>query len=212
MLPTLRSLGESLRMAVRADIEAERVAIRRRKRPRLVIALAGTAFLAAGAAGAASLIGVGEPMPEPRQLRPLDTRPTGSPAFAVQASDPTGGLPWAVQIYTNDRGADCAAAGRRRGQEIGFVEGGRFRPLPAASGGACGDLRRTPLLFTVLPSPESRRYTLLFGRVRQGIREVRISGAGKPRTVPVSRGAFLAVYSGAVSFKGLTLTTYPAGA
>jgi hypothetical protein len=212
MLPTLRALGDNLRVAVRRDLLAERAMRRRRTRSRVVVAVAGLGLLGAGAAGAASLIGVGEPLPDRSLLHRVAPRPADPAVFAVQARDPAGGLPWAVRIYRSDRGADCASAGRRRGQQLGFVQDGRFRALPAAAGGAaCGNLAQTPLLYTAVRAPETPPYTLVFGRVRPGVRTVTIRGTGRARVVPVSRGAFLAIYRGVVRDHELRLRSARAG-
>ena len=198
MLPALRELGERLEAAARSEA-APPVPRRtpRRSRSSLVFAAFGLLVVAA-AAGAAGLIAVGEPLPEIRDV-PGAFAPAAARTLTLRVADPAGGLPWGVAIYEGATGEPCATAGRARGNSLGEVSGGRFRPYAADRVGACGDLTREKLFYATASHPGR---TLVFGRVRPGVRSLTAEG----RSVELGRGgSFLLVYEGSLKLDDVQL-------
>jgi hypothetical protein len=205
MPPVLDDLGRQLHAAAQKEMAPAR---RRRSRWRrgLLIAVAG-AVLAAGVAGAARLIGIGEPVKDTKDI-PSRLRPTERPEIAVRVDDPSGGPAWAAAPYSASGGQDCVIAGRERGAVIGLqLSRDEFRPLDPHAFGACGRLDRSRLVFTVSRPRDMFDRSIVFGRARSGIQAVDVTAGGDRRRVPVgSAGTFLAVYEGALRLQDVTVT------
>lgn len=211
MLPALRSLGDQLAEAGHREPEPSRWRRSTKRRRMTYVAVAGV-LAAAGAAGAASLISVGEPIDEakdvPGGLAPLPQ----AGAIAVQADDPAGGLPWGVRVYESRSGSDCAVPGRLRGNELGFVQSGRFRPLAGDATGSCGDLDTRPFFVATEASKETPVHTLVYGRARIGVRQIQLAGPDGMRSAKPGRaGAFLFVYRGSVPLSRLRVRAIESG-
>ena len=197
LLPSLSVLGDRLGDAAAREIEAERAESDRRRRRRrslrpflltgIVVALVG----AGGVTATGVFTGSGEPVPEERE--PV----AGSGVLADSAAaDPSGGLPWALRVFVDDRGRECLQLGRLRDGVLGVVESGQFRPYAGRPNGSCGDLGAEPLVNFVHWRTQPAARTVVFGLTRaRG--PVRIELGGSVRTVrPGALGAYVVVYRG----------------
>ena len=190
-------LGERLHAAAQREIAASGPLPVRRRRPTRRLAVAAVAGLLAlgGAATAAELIATGRPIS--RNDSPARFAPGGSSRLVLRVTDPAGGLPWALRLYTSKAGLDCAIAGRLRGDRLGWMEAGAFRPRPPADAGGCQDLDRRPLLLVLDRAPEQPARTLVYGRARPGVRRIAISVGGRRYDRSTGAGgSFLLVFAG----------------
>lgn len=219
LLPSLRELGNRLGDAAAREIAAEREeADRRRRRPRWRPFLFGGLIAALAGAGAVTatdvFTGSGDPLRDDRQ-------PAAQPGVLTDsaAADPSGGLPWAVRVFVDDRGRECLQLGRLRGGTLGQVESGQFRPFSGRPIGTCGDLRAAPVMAVADRRVQPAERTIVFGITRSAQR-VRIRIAGRDRLVaPGALGAFVTVYEGRPDLAGSSVTvtvdgrrrTYPLG-
>jgi hypothetical protein len=203
-LPAKEQLRAQLMEAGRREEALERQAERpkRRRRRRRSITLGLVLVLTAGAAaGAADLISTGEPVPDTtvrgKQYQPLVP---GAPQAVAKAPDPDGGSGWGVGIYTANNGDDCVIAGQVRGVSLGLIRDGRFLPYEADSTGACGDLRKLPILIDEIGIEGAKPRTVVYGRTRDPNRYVIAESDGKThRARPARGGAFLFVFAGPAS-------------
>jgi hypothetical protein len=102
-----------------------------------------------------------------------------------------------VGVYEAKNGEACATAGQVRGQAIGLLRDGVFRPYAKNTTGACGDLGRQPYFTSVVAFSIPEKRTLIFGRASDRVRDFEITTSGKRHTaVPGPDGAFLFVLSG----------------
>lgn len=195
--PGLEDFGARLRGAAEADI--------RRSRPRhrgflrdLGFPIAATVLTVAAGASAVSLIdgGKGPPIRAERGDGAGLQAPKDPGVVAASATpDPVDGPPWAVRVYTNDRGEECAQVGRLRAGLFGQIQNGRFRELPPDAPGTCGPAARTQTLAAVERRADPPR-TLVFGLA--AARSVNVSvGSRKARVTPAGLGAFVVVFQGA---------------
>jgi hypothetical protein len=189
-MTAMNELRERLREAARRDIEAERARTRRRRRRAtgfLALALLG----GAAAAGAADLISIGEPVRDTRREQ-ADYRPANPNALQLAVTAPSGGkVPFGVGIYDAKNGQRCAVAGQVRGNTLGRVEGGTFRPFEIGHVlGACSGAQQPSWT-----SADVAGRTLVFGRAKPGARVVHARVGRESRAAPTGRGgAFLFVY------------------
>jgi hypothetical protein len=171
---------------------------RRRWRRAAIIAIA-IAVALAGVAGAARLIGVGEPVKDTKDY-PARLHPAGSEEIAVRAQDPSGGPAWAVAVYDAKNGQQCALAGRERGGVLGLqVSRDEFRPFANGTTGMCARLNGSRVVFTTANPRDMFPRSVVYGRAGPGIKAVRITVDGQTQVAPVGSGAFLAVYEGTVT-------------
>jgi hypothetical protein len=199
-LPPLDELRESLRAAAARDIEAHGSSRWRRwrRRPtRLTVGVLIGVGLAGGAATAASLIAVGTPEPDRAQKADRYRPGAAQRQIAVRARDPDRPLPWGVAIYTAKDGQKCALPGQLRGDTLGMVRAGKFRPYAADTAGPCADLAHLKLL---TDQRVIAGRTLVYGRARPNVRRV-ILGRGRRQDAIVTGpgGAFLFVLDGSVN-------------
>jgi hypothetical protein len=90
---------------------------------------------------------------------------------------------------------------------LGVLEQGRFRALPTDSVGLCGRLDRSRLIFNVQRPNDDFDRTLIYGRVRDGIRRVGIDTAdGRTVARTGAGGGFLLVLRGPVSDRDVSVT------
>jgi hypothetical protein len=201
--PALTDLRRQLHEAAVREMAAPDAAAapgrrRRRWRRAAIIAIA-IAVALAGVAGAARLIGIGEPVKDTKNP-PARLRPTGSPEIAVRAQDPSGGPAWAVAVYDAQNGQQCALAGRERGGVLGLqVSRDEFRPFAAGTTGMCARLNGSRVAFTTAHPRDMFPRSVVYGRAGPGIKAVRITVDGDTQVAPVGSGAFLAVYEGTVT-------------
>jgi hypothetical protein len=206
LLPSLRELGDRLGDAAAREIAAEHEGSgRRRRRPRWRHFLFGgliAALVGAGAVTATDVFtGSGDPLPDERQPASRSGVLTDS-----AAEDPSGGLPWAVRVFVDDRGRECLQLGRLRDGVLGQVESGRFRPFSGQPNGACGDLRRTPAFAVVERRVQPAARTIVFGLTRS-TEEVRVRIAGQDRLIPPGAlGAYVTVYEGRPDLEDASVT------
>ncbi len=204
--PALADLRRQLHDAAVREMSAAPAAdaapARRRRRVRwrraAIIAIA-IAVALAGVAGAARLIGVGEPVKDTKGT-PARLRPTTQAEIAVRAQDPSGGPAWAAAVYVAKDGQECALAGRERGGVLGLqVSRDEFRPFAAGTTGMCARLNGSRVAFTTARPRDMFPRSLVYGRAGPGIKAVRITVDGQTQVAPVGSGAFLAVYEGTVT-------------
>jgi hypothetical protein len=205
MPPVLEDLGRQLYAAAQEEMAPRRR--RRRGWRRAALITVAAAILVAGAAGAARLLGVGEPIKDTKDI-PSGLRPSARPEVAVRVADPAGGPAWAAAPYTAGGGQDCVIAGRERAGVIGVqISGDEFRPLDPHAFGACGRLDRSKLVFAVAHPRDMFDRSIVYGRARANVRAVQVTAAGDRRRVPVgSAGTFLAVYEGALRLQDVSVT------
>lgn len=198
-IPQMDEFRETLRLAARRDLAAfpppEPQKPRRRRRV-VALGVVGLAVAASGA-GAAALIGVGEPVPDQTE-RDAKFRPSSTtPAVDVRAGDPDFRLPWAVGVYSTRDGIKCALAGQARGNLLGRIEQGVFRPYENKTAGACHRIGASGAFSDVrfFDGPPAR--TLIYGRTRSNVTEVRLARTGVRASARVgSAGSFLFVLDG----------------
>ncbi|MEA2195063.1 MAG: hypothetical protein QOG42_1497 [Solirubrobacteraceae bacterium] len=214
--PALDDLRDQLRTAAARDNEVEaRVAQRLRRGRRrhwLLVALA-------------ALVSVGGVAVAERALdrRGADERPDRVPAGLTAAADPgvvassakadpAGGPKWAVRVFTNPAGLDCAVIGRLMGGTIGRFDPSRtFHALPARVTGPCEPVARSGLLVAVFYDPTAPKRTVVYG-ISRDRRPVRITIAGVTRTVaPGGLGTFVDVREGVADMTGASVTTTVGG-
>jgi hypothetical protein len=181
-------------VAVASEVQRHRR--RDRRRNVLVVALATVACV--GAVAGAGHILRDDDKPLTGDKPPKATRPAADPGVVPDSAtpDPAGGLPWAVRVFSNDRGLDCVTVGRLRDGVLGRVQAGAFRPLPPTAAGACNDLGHEPLLAALQGFPQDGGRTVIYGLARdRGPVSVQADG----RTIalrPHGQGAFVAVLRG----------------
>jgi hypothetical protein len=166
----------------------------------IAVALVGTA------AGATQLISEGEPE---RASRPDAARyQPGShkPVVVMTAADSAVGLPWGVAIFDSRSGASCVFPGQVRGNTIGVVRDGTFRPFAGPTSAACSHLKAGEVVLSVKTFPTTPRRVLGVGRAGPGVAKVRLTAGSVRRVAAVGPGrAFLFVldYSDAARYPGI---------
>ncbi len=192
-----------LAAARREEAKPEAVAKRRRRRRQRRGLGLGVAVLLGGAvaATATDLISTGEPVRDSgfsgEQYRPAVP---GAPDLVAQAKDPDGKTTWGVGVYTSVNNLSCAIAGRVRGNQLGTLRDGTFRPYRADSRGACTKLGRRPIILDTLNVGGAQPRTIIFGRTRPGEPYVLADYDGKTHRVATARGGgFILVFEGRVS-------------
>ncbi len=199
VVPAMDELREALRTGAARDLEASLASSRPRrgwKRRSVAIAAIGLTLGAAGA-GAAVLIGVGEPIVDGERGERF--KPSAAAlAISVTAADGAFPLPWAVASYRNAEGQACAVAGQARGQLLGRLEAGRFRPYEPRTAGPCGIVPATGLFSDSRSFPGPPPRTLIYGRARAGTVAVRLRQQDGQQSVARlgDGGAFLFVLEG----------------
>ena len=206
LLPSLRTLGDRLGDAAEREIDEERRARPRRRRRLLrrgLVAggIAGVAF--AGAVTATDVFtGSGPSVPQ---------EPEGAVEPGVltdsAAADPTGGLPWALRVFVDDRGRECMQLGRLRGGALGTVVSGQFQRYEGSPNGVCSEPGGDPVSVVVEQRPRPAERTIVYGLI--DTRDpVRIELQGRARSVrPGALGGFVMVYEGLLDARGGTLRT-----
>jgi len=108
------------------------------------VALAGL-LLIVGAAFASGLITIGSPAKKVESFQIADSglgavTPGSARVLALRVSDPQGGPPWGLRVFTTTRGAGCIQVGRVVDGQLGVLgadgaygDDGRLHPLPVAS-------------------------------------------------------------------------------
>jgi hypothetical protein len=218
-LPPMEEMREHLRAAAAREIdrrEAAPAAPRRRRRSHsrrrvLVVAALTVLALAAAAGATVELISTGEPVPD-RRLQSSTNRAVAGFEVDVRAADAEARVTWGVATYKNAEGRPCAMPGMVRGQAIGRLEKGVFRPYAPNTPGICGDFAKIRVFsdLTIVRAPQLR--SLLYGRARPGLDRIELTYQGKPHAgVRGPGGTFLFVFSGEIDPRQVQLTARPAG-
>ena len=202
-IPALGALRESLRAAAaRETAPAPRT--RRARRGGLIAVVAGLGI--AGAATGAALLSTGDPVEELPGKGAQYAAPGGSRlAPVLVAEDPAdGALAWGVAVYTARNGDACVLAGRVRGQALGALEGGVFRPYTPGFAGSCARFPANVATTSTLHTGGEEPRTLVYGRVRPDVRRVVLTVDGQPHaTVPGHKGEWLFLFEGDVQGEAL---------
>jgi len=202
LLPGLEQFGAELTRAAERRVAPRR---RRRRVSRPIVAVAVASLLVVGAAGAAVLISVGEPVKRRADVPP-NSNPAAAPQIAVTARDPGGTLPWAARIYSTADGSQCIVAGRLKAGQLGQLIGREFHPLPSDAYGACGRPTSRRFFFTTGRAPGEPNRTLVYGRAGRAVTAMTVRTPKGEQHVPVGPGgAFLLVFDGPVSYRDVSL-------
>jgi hypothetical protein len=203
--PGMKDFGERLEEAAEREIAQRQSAPHGRAKPprtqRSRLRRFGTPAVAAlvaatVSAGAASVVTrSGDPV-APKPLASGAAHRDPSVVERSAAPNPGGGPPWALRIYTDERGNECIGLGRLQDHVFGEIQGGRFRPVPRATHGACAaTVGARPLI-----SVERRSaigLTIVLG-LADGPAPVTVRVGERERTVtPAALGAFVTVFSDA---------------
>jgi hypothetical protein len=146
--PDAAGRKEVWRVVSNAMADASRVPAPR-SRARLLlrvsaVALAGL-LLIVGAAFASGLITIGSPAKKVENFQIANSglgsvTPGSARVLGLRVSDPQGGAPWGLRVFTTTRGAGCIQVGRVIDGQIGvlgtdgaFGDDGQLHPLPVAS-------------------------------------------------------------------------------
>jgi hypothetical protein len=192
-LPSLTELGDRLGDAARREIASERRGRRFWRRPMVLLGIAGALVVAGGVSATDVFTGSGDPIPG----EPGDSAAQPGVLTDSQAPDPApGALPWALRVFTDDKGQECFQLGRLSGRTLGMVMAGQFHPFDDRPAGICGDLERDGMLVSfqarAQPAPRTIAYGLSSGRA-----PVTIEIDGRRRKVtPGALGAFVVVFEG----------------
>jgi hypothetical protein len=214
--PTLDSLRDQLRSAAARDNEVEtRVAQRlRRGRRRHWLLVAVAALVSVGGVAVAGGALDRRGSDERGDSVPPNLAAAADPGVVASSAtpDPAGGPPWAVRVFTNPAGRDCAAVGRLVDGAIGRFDSSRtFHALPSRMAGTCEPLGRSALLVAVEYHPGAPQRTIVYG-ISRDRRPVRVTIAGVTRTVvPGGLGTFLDVRAGVTDMRGANVTTTAGG-
>jgi hypothetical protein len=204
-LPSVRELGDRLHEAA---IRETRVRRARRRRPWLLLGLAG-ALVAAAAGGATAtglFTGSGKPIEGEGSQRNAPVQP-GVLADSAAADPAPGALPWAIRVFSDANGRECFQLGRLSGGRLGNVENGQFRPFEGNAVGPCGSFDQDPLLMSVQTRPQPAPRTIFYG-LSSGRAPVVIRFRGETRRVkPGALGGFVALYEGIRPRHGAVVTT-----
>ncbi|HYZ28364.1 MAG TPA: hypothetical protein VE570_04850 [Thermoleophilaceae bacterium] len=185
----------------------------RRRAPLRPVAIAFAALaLAAATALAAGVLPLGSPLPgPPRGDVParLLPRPGTVRLDPLRVPDPNGGPAWGVRIATSRDGSTCYAFGRVQQGRLGVLDAqGRFRPLPLAGTGSCGDLSVDPVAFDIrrVRTAAGQARTLVGGVAGPEVRRLVADRPLPARMLTPSRaGGFLIVYAGEVALSSMRL-------
>ena len=216
--PSLQEFGHRLKQAAELQIEQEREE-RAQQRPepkrgrphrRAWLAAVAAILLPAGAvAGATAVFSEdGVPLQAENDL-PTDVQPAVDPGVRLESAvaDPEGGLPWALKVFTNQEGQDCATVGRLRGGLLGQLRGKEFRPFPEGVPGVCGNLAEAGVIAAVDRRRDPQPRTVVYG-LTAGRDPVSVTIDGEVRHVdPGPLGSFVIVFEGAQQLRGATLRT-----
>jgi hypothetical protein len=214
--PVLDDLREQLREAAARDIAIEseveaRVAerVRRvRRRQWLIIPLAALATVGGVAVAERTSDRVGPDLQG--DTLPGDVVPASDQGIVSDSAvaDPGGGPPWALRVFTNRAGLDCAALGRLMNGKLGTYDQSRtFHALPSDVAGVCEPLATSGLLVAIERRGVAPQRTITFGMVRDR-RPVHITIAGETHTVtPGGLGTFLDVRPGVLDMHGAVVST-----
>lgn len=206
-LPSVRELGDRLNEAAVREISAERRGRRtRRRRPWILLGIAGALVVAGGATAGGLFTGSGEPVKGEGSERDAAVQP-GVLAGTAAADPAKGALPWAIRVFSNDDGQECAQLGRLDGGTLGTVENGQFHEFEGNPVGTCGNLAKDRVLMTfqrrVQPAARTILYGLSSGRAPIVVR----LGNETRRVTPGALGGFVVVFEGRRDVHGATVTT-----
>jgi hypothetical protein len=169
------------------------------------------ALLAAGAGvTVASVLGPGDPAPEPEFTAEAFEPQPDTVAVQRLEDDPAGGAAWGLRTYMSTTGLTCAEAGRVADGEFGRQDDAGFVSLPVAADGECADLRTSDIALAIRRYPATHEQAALgvvYGVVSTDIASVQYGTASDLRDLPTaSNGGFLTLEPTS-DFAGRTLVT-----
>jgi hypothetical protein len=180
--------------------------VRLRRPVKLAVAALGAAAL--GVSAGSALVGGATP-PAPQSQVPV----AASVRIGPTAADPTGGIDWALRVYTSTSGGSCVEAGRVTGDGFRQIDAtGAQRALPLAAAATCGDLATEPVILAVNAYPargDRDARTVLFGRASPSVAEIlvqRRDGSVQARPAIGAAGGFLLPLAGTIAASELPVT------
>jgi hypothetical protein len=205
-LPSLRELGDRLNEAAAREIASERRGRRaRRRRPWILLGIAGALVAAGGATATHVFTGSGKPVQSEPSTRNAPVQP-GVLADSAAADPASGALPWAIRVFSDDQGRECLQLGRLSGGRLGTVLSGQFRAFAGNPVGTCGNLTKDRVLAVFERRAQPAR-TILYG-ISAGRAPVTVKLDGETRRVtPGALGGFVIVFEGLRDVGGATLRT-----
>jgi hypothetical protein len=158
----------------------------------------GVATLLAIVAGVASASALTSSSGNDTLNGPELVQPDGSGASVpVNATDPDGGVAWAVRVYRSQAGLTCPEAGRTKDGNFGQVYGdGDFHVLDIEAAGSCADLAKAPMSLAVNHYPPNGKLparAVIFGVVTSKVTSISLTSAAGSRAVTIKGGAFIVV-------------------
>jgi hypothetical protein len=167
------------------DLENELVAAARRRARRRFrlgggLAVAGAAVVAGGALAATGQIELGSPDPPVRHSPEAAGRGIGVPRaessrlLGVRTTDPRGGPPWGIRVFTSSRGYRCAQYGRVvDGRLVRIGRDGKAHELALHCRGDSypGSFGYSGRLLYGYPGPRARQVVLSPGHVTLQVRD-----------------------------------------
>lgn len=214
--PALRDLGEQLRAAAARENEVERRVERRLRRGRWrrwPLAVVAGLVSVGGVAVADRLAGGRGDDVEPDRVPRAGAPAADSGIIATSAtSDPDGGPPWALRVFTNAAGEDCITVGRLMDGTLGMYDDTRtFHALPRRVVGACEAVGDTGLLVAAQIRGQPLPRTIVYGLARDR-RPVRITIGGRTTTLrPGALGSFIDLRVGILNLRGAEVATTAGG-
>lgn len=128
---------------------------------------------------------------------------------SLRVTDPIGGPPWSVRLYSGAKGRQCIVLGQVRHDELGMVRLGGFHPYPANVPGTCSPNASQPLIFVQheIGSVLGAR-SFVYGVVNREVGALALRGRDGPsESLPIAPdGTFLVVRKGIGRLHGYRLT------
>lgn len=199
-LDALEDLAVELRRA------AEREQRRARRRRGRWVGRPLAAVIAVAVAGSALAGGLsirdGGPMPSasPRDF-PADQRPLpgSTRVTTLRVKDPAGGLPFGLGVADGRGGRVCLTLGRVLNDDLGVVQGSKFREHAELGAQTCVNFTRTvPVgMYFAGPDPNTGPNRVMYGAASDRVAYVEVTVAGRTqRITPGPSGAFLTTIPG----------------
>ncbi|MCW2989708.1 MAG: hypothetical protein JWM73_302, partial [Solirubrobacterales bacterium] len=144
----------------------------------------------------AALLDIGEPIKDVPGKGARYVPAPGTTARAVlTAQDPVTNERWGVATYHAAGGQQCIVAGQLRGQTLGLVSNGTFRPYTPQTSGPCGDLRHGKPTSDARYFPPPADRTVIYGLIRARTVQFRVRGRWFPAHVGHG-GAYMLLFQG----------------
>jgi hypothetical protein len=158
----------------------------------------GVAILLAVVAGVASASALTSSSGSDTLNGPELVQPDGSGASVpVSATDPDGGVAWAVRVYRSQAGLTCPEAGRTKDGNFGQVySDDDFHVVDIEAAGSCADLAKAPMSLAVNHYPPNGKLparAVIFGVVTSKVTGITLTSAAGSRAVTIKGDAFIVV-------------------